>query len=97
MSENVQKRIWDNKLKHGFNTTNVHQEFCLLYGEVAEAFDAYNKKKDSIGEELADVAIFLYSVSEMLGIDLEAEIKNKMTINEKRVYKNGIKIESEDS
>ena len=53
----IQKDIWQNKVNKGFNTTDVNKEFCLLYGEVAEAHDAYRKKKDDLGEELADVAI----------------------------------------
>lgn len=85
--ENIQKRIWDNKVKHNFNTTNVYQEFCYLYGEVAEAFDDWYKKKGHVGEELADVAIYLFGLSEMLDIDLLDEINKKMDINEKRVYK----------
>ena len=55
----VQKEVWQNKLNKGFNTTNVEKEFCLLYGEVAEAFDAYRKKKEDLNEELADIAIYL--------------------------------------
>ena len=42
----IQKDIWQNKLNKGFNTTDVNKEFCLLYGEVAEAYDAWKKKKD---------------------------------------------------
>ena len=67
----VQKDVWQNKLNKGFNTTDVNKEFCLLYGEVAEAYDAYKKKKDDLGEELADIAIYLLSISEMLGFDLK--------------------------
>ncbi len=48
----IQKEIWKNKVDKGFNTTNVEKEFCLLYGEVAEAFDAYRKKKDDLAENL---------------------------------------------
>jgi NTP pyrophosphatase (non-canonical NTP hydrolase) len=84
----VQKDIWQNKLNKGFNTTDVNQEFCLLYGEVAEAYDAWKKKKDDLNEELADVAIYLLSLSEMLGFDLADEIEKKVSKNEKRVYKN---------
>ena len=36
----MQKEIWQNKVNKGFNTTNVEKEFCLLYGEVGEAFNA---------------------------------------------------------
>lgn len=84
----IQKDIWQNKIDKGFNTTDVNKEFCLLYGEVAEAHDAYRKKKDDLGEELADVAIYLMGLSEMLGFDLEDEIMNKVAKNSKRVYKN---------
>ena len=45
-----QKDIWQNKLKKGFNTTDVNKEFCLLYGEVAEAYDAWRKKKEDLNE-----------------------------------------------
>ena len=90
----VQKEIIDNKIKHGFNTTDVCKEFCLLYGEVAEAYEAYRKKKDDLGEELADSAIYLLGIAEILGFDLEKEIQNKIKINSKRIYKkeNGVNI-----
>ena len=84
----MQKEIWQNKINKGFNTTNVEKEFCLLYGEVGEAFNAYNKKKNDLNEELADIAIYLIGLSEMLGFDLEDEIVKKMKKNKKRVYKN---------
>lgn len=84
----VQKDIWQNKLNKGFNTTDVNKEFCLLYGEVSEAYDAWKKKKEDLNEELADIAIYLMGLSEMLGFDLEGEIEKKVAKNEKRVYKN---------
>ena len=42
--------------------------------------------------ELADVVIFTMGLSEILGIDLESEIVNKIDKNSKRVYKtiNGV-------
>ena len=83
----MQKEIWQNKVNKGFNTTDVNKEFCLLYGEVAEAYDAYRKKKDDLNEELADIAIYLMGLSEMLGFDLEDEITKKVNKNKKRVYK----------
>ena len=86
--KNVQKEIWQNKIDKGFNTSNVEKEFCLLYGEVAEAYEAYRKKKDDLGEELADVAIYLMGISEMLGFDLENEIVKKVEKNKHRVYVN---------
>lgn len=88
-SKELQKRIYDNKVKHNFNLTNIEQEFCLLYGEVGEAYDAWLKKKgkDELGSELADIAIYLYGLAELLNYDLGEEMEKKMAINEKRVYK----------
>ena len=90
----IQKDIIQNKLNKGFNTTDVFKEFCFLYGEVGEALEAYRKKKDNLGEELADVAIYLLGLSEILGIDLEKEIYNKMIKNQNRKYEkiNGVNI-----
>lgn len=83
----VQKEIIQNKINHGFNITDIAKEFCLLYGEVGEAYEAYRKKKADLGSELADVAIYLFGISEILGFDLEKEIQEKMEINKNRVYK----------
>lgn len=95
----IQKEIYQNKVNHGFNVTDVNKEFCLLYGEVGEAYDAYRKKKDDLGSELADIAIYLLGLSEILGIDLETEIINKMEINKNRIYKNvnGVNIKVEEN
>ena len=88
----VQQEIFQNKVNKGFNITDVNKEFCLLYGEVAEAYEAWRKKKDDLGEELADVAIYLLGISEILGIDLEKEILHKINKNVHREYKviNGV-------
>jgi len=82
----LQKRVYQNKVDHGFNVTNVPLEFTLTYGELAEAFEAWRKKKEGVGEELADVLIYLMGLSEILNIDLEKELLRKMEINEKRRY-----------
>ena len=84
--KDMQKEIFKNKLEKGFNVTDVNKEFCLLYGEVGEAYDAWRKKHADLGEELADIAIYLMGLSEILGIDLEKEIENKMEINKNRNY-----------
>lgn len=89
-----QKEIIQNKINHGWPIDDINWDFCLLYGEVAEAYDAYNKKlpKEELGAELADVAIYLLGLSEMLGCSLEEEIVKKMERNAHRKYitKNGV-------
>ena len=88
----LQKKVYENKVNKGFNVTDIPKEFCLAYGEMAEAYEAYRKKKDDLGEELADVAIYLLGISEILGIDLEKEILHKINKNVHREYKaiNGV-------
>ena len=82
----LQKRVYQNKVDHGFNVTDVREEFRLLYGEVGEAFEAWERGGPGLGEELADVAIYLLGLAEILHIDLGAEVERKMEINRRRRY-----------
>ncbi|MCL2002341.1 hypothetical protein FWG76_02965 [Candidatus Saccharibacteria bacterium] len=82
----MQKMAYQNKLDKKFNVANVDMEFNLLYGEVAEAYDKYSKKQEGLGEELADIAIYLLGLAEILGINLEKEIIGKMDKNKARKY-----------
>ena len=91
----AQKIAWDNKIEKGFNTTDVPLEFCLLNAEVAEAFDAWRTDRDEVAEELADVAIFLLGLAEMVGTDLQDAVEAKLAANRKRTYRrlpNGVHV-----
>jgi len=94
----LQKRVYQNKIAKGFNVTDIFKEFCYTYGELSEACEAYLKNKDDLGEELADVVLYLLGLSEILGIDLEKEILHKIEKNEKRQYiqKDGINIKTDE-
>lgn len=94
----VQKEIFQNKIEKGFNTTDIYMEFCLTHEELSEACRAYYKKQD-VGEELADVAIYTLALSEMLKINLEEEILRKVKRNKNRVYEriNGIMTRVKDA
>ena len=76
----LQKDIYKNKLNKGFNVTDINKEFCLTYGEMAEAYEAWRKKQTDVGEEIADVVIYLLGLSEILNVDLENEILKKVNI-----------------
>lgn len=82
----LQKRVYANKIAKNFNVTDIYMEFCYTYGELSEAFEAYAKKTGEVGEELADVAIYLLGLAEILGVDLEREILAKIEKNEQRKY-----------
>ena len=97
-TKKLQKAVMENKKKHGFNTTDIEFELLRLHGEANELFEAWRKNnKQNINEELADVGIFLLGIAEMLDSDLGEDIVNKMKINEKRIYKNGVKLGPADT
>ncbi|HEU0079093.1 MAG TPA: MazG-like family protein [Longimicrobiaceae bacterium] len=76
-----------NKLEKGFNVSDIPLELCLLQGEIAELFEAWRTRSQSgVSEELADVAIYLLGLAEMIGVDLEAEIEAKVRKNAARIY-----------
>ena len=82
----AQQQIYQNKVDKHWNTSSVETELCLMQGEIAEFYEAYRKHLSNIGEELADVAIYLLGIAEILHIDLEKEIERKMSINQHRQY-----------
>lgn len=83
----VQRQAWANKLAKEFNTADVALEFGLLTAEIGEAFTAWRRRDAGLGEELADVLIFLVGVAEMTGTDLAAEVERKLAINAARQYR----------
>lgn len=93
-TKKLQKDVLENKKNHNFNTTDIKFELLSLYGEVNELFQAWLKDDpENINEELADVAIFLLGISEMVGSDLGEDILKKMEINKRRKYIDGKKVE----
>ncbi len=86
------------KKERGFNTTDKFFECCLLAEETGELISAVrkNNKGGSIGtgsvpgdvaDEMADVFIFLLSLANMHGIDLEQAFRQKEEKNKSRTWK----------
>lgn len=82
----LQERIYELKKERGYNLTDIYLEFCYLQEEASEAFNAYHKKKPDLDLELADVAIYLFGLAEILNINLEDAILKKFHINSNRKY-----------
>jgi len=82
--------------ERGFTEQTVLQRSLLLGEEVGELFKAIrklekmgvdqNSKIDSVDEELADVLIFVCSIANRFGIDLEQAFRDKEEINKKRTW-----------
>ncbi|HOZ54195.1 MAG TPA: MazG-like family protein [Bacilli bacterium] len=83
----IQKEVYQNKMNKGFNVTDINKEFCLIYGELSEAYESWRKKQNDVGEEIADIIIYLLGLSEILNIDLEQELLHKINKNKNREYK----------
>ena len=83
-----QRRIFDNKVNHGFNTTNIYQEARYILEEVTELMRAIEKNdRENMIEELADIVIFAYGCTEVARLgDLDTKIFEKMKLNESRKY-----------
>jgi NTP pyrophosphatase (non-canonical NTP hydrolase) len=89
----LKKEVMRNKIEKGFNTSDIALEFCRAYEELSEAFSKLNKHEEGVGEEFADVIIFLLGMCEILDIDIEQELMTKIQKNKDRKYK---KIKSPD-
>lgn len=94
----LQKYVAKMKKIRGFNTSDKFYECCLLAEETGELIAAVRKnaKGGSIGsgskigdvkEELADVLIYVLSLANMHGLNLEEAFREKEEVNKQRVWK----------
>ena len=83
--------------ERGFSDQTVLMKTLMLGEEMGELFKAIRKqqaikidhasaKVGDIDEELADMFIFLCSIANRYGIDLEEAFRKKEEINKKRVW-----------
>jgi len=79
--------------KGGQDVRHILSWLMLITTEVAEAAEAARKgDKENFAEELADICIRVFDCAEVMGINIEQEIVNKMSRNEEREYKHGGKL-----
>jgi NTP pyrophosphatase (non-canonical NTP hydrolase) len=94
--EKLQKEIFQNKVKRGFNVTDVGKEIILMteeLGELAKAYKKSNKKtareinnKDEIIDAIGDLMIYCLGLCEMLGVNSEEVLKKIVENNKKRTH-----------
>ena len=86
--KDFQQYVLQMKRERGFNTTDKFYECCLLAEECGEVISAVRKNSKSgsvasdsvagnVAEELADVFIYVCSLANMHGIDLERAFREK--------------------
>jgi len=81
------QEIFRNKKEKGFNTTDPGKDLLYLMAEFGEMMDSYLKKEDNLGEEMADVLIYMFAIAKMVNVDLEQEVLAKIEKNKRREYK----------
>ena len=75
-----QKVITEYAIEHGFNWTphDIDTMLLRIHSEVSEASEAArDENKKELAEEMADIFIRLANACEVMGIDLEEEVKRK--------------------
>lgn len=92
----LQRYVAAAEKERGFAAESTVQKCLLLGEEVGELFKAVRRASglgvDStsrigeIGEELADVLLFLLAIANRCGVDLETALREKVNVNSKRVW-----------
>lgn len=79
-------RQYDWVERMGWHNKTVLEALALIASEVGEAVNECRGEAptEAFGEELADILLRTFDLAQWQGIDLEAAILRKMTINEQR-------------
>ncbi|MFD5085975.1 MazG nucleotide pyrophosphohydrolase domain-containing protein [Kitasatospora sp. NPDC058406] len=94
--EEIQQYVADMEVERGFSGRPVIEQCLQLGEEVGEVFKAIrksegmrldpNSKVGAVGEELADVLIYVCAIANRLDIDLADALRNKEAVNETRTW-----------
>lgn len=83
----IQREIFENKKRRGFNTTDVGKEIVLMteeLGELAKTFK--NKNKDEMLDATGDLMIYCLGLCEMFGVDTEVLLQRIVEHNKTREH-----------
>ena len=93
---NFQNYVIELEKERGFDHQTVVEKCLLLGEEIGELFKAVRKKQQikidenskvtPIGEELADILIYLCAIANRFDVDLEEAFRQKEHINKKREW-----------
>ncbi|WP_328958634.1 MazG nucleotide pyrophosphohydrolase domain-containing protein [Kitasatospora purpeofusca] len=94
--EDIQQYVADMEVERGFSGRPVIEQCLQLGEEVGEVFKAIRKaegmhldpssKVGKVGDELADVLIYVCAIANRMGIDLADALRNKEAVNETRTW-----------
>lgn len=94
--EEIQQYVADMEVERGFSDRPIIEQCLQLGEEVGEVFKAVrkhqnihtdpNSKIGKVGDELADVLIYLCAIANRMDIDLAAALRSKEAVNETRTW-----------
>ncbi|MBC8185386.1 pyrophosphohydrolase [candidate division KSB1 bacterium] len=92
----IQSYVIELENERGFAHQNAVEKCLLLGEEIGELFKAVRKKQQikidnnskvtTVGEELADILIYLCAIANRFDISLEEAFRSKEEINKKRKW-----------
>jgi len=92
----LQAYVREMELERGFDKETVIEQCLLLGEEIGELFRAFRKTTGMhcdpnspnrvVGEEMADILIYLCALANRSGVDLEQAFRNKEEINKTRTW-----------
>jgi NTP pyrophosphatase (non-canonical NTP hydrolase) len=98
--DQMQKDIFENKKRRGFNTTDVGKEIVLMVeelGELARAYKNSDKKparemsnRDEIIDAVGDMMVYCLGLCGMLGVSAEDVLKRIVEANRTRAHTGSI-------
>ena len=95
--DRMQSEIWQNKLKRGFNITDISDEIiCLIeeLGELARAYRDSNKKlaggidnRNEMADAVGDTMIYCFGLCQMLGFSSQDLLEQIIEGNRGRTHR----------
>lgn len=87
----LQKRIFANKIKQGFNISSdyngINHEISMLAEELGELARSHRRgNKEGVVDAVTDLTIHVLGMMEILGLDANKEIEKVLNEIEKRKY-----------
>lgn len=94
--EAIQRYVADMEVERGFSDRPLIEQCLQLGEEVGEVFKAVRKQQNlridpkskvgAVGDELADVLIYLCAIANRTGVDLADALRSKEAVNETRTW-----------
>ncbi|MDF1514925.1 MAG: MazG nucleotide pyrophosphohydrolase domain-containing protein [Anaerolineae bacterium] len=100
--QELQRKIYQNKVNRNFNVTDVGKEIVLMVEELGELANAYKRsdqkpapdisEKVDMVDAIGDLMIYCLGLCEMLEVDSEDVLQATVTRNENRSHEGWMQV-----